>query len=213
MIHVYRADSSAFVKNKSQKSLLQLLPECMHARALRYKFEQDTYNFILGRLLLKKGLEAFGMFDHLQHISYLESGKPYLKDVFFSISHSENLVLCALTKDGEIGIDIEKVKPVKLTDFNSWFSAKEWQDIYTATVPLEKFYWYWTRKESIIKALGVDLPYLHRIELDASHSFFMDQEKKWNLSSIQTKPGFVGAICAEEEIKILVYQEIDVFDV
>ena len=110
MLTIYQADTKRFQAEKSLEKLLEELPLNMHKKAIRYKFKEDAYNFIVGRLLLKKGLEELGMVDQLQHIAYRNSGKPYLKDVFFNISHSGNLVVCALSTKGVVGIDIEKTK-------------------------------------------------------------------------------------------------------
>lgn len=200
MLTIYQADTKRFQAEKSLEKLLEELPLNMHKKAIRYKFKEDAYNFIVGRLLLKKGLEELGMVDQLQHIAYRNSGKPYLKDVFFNISHSGNLVVCALSTKGVVGIDIEKTKEVKLGDFDSWFSKKEWTEINKASSPLQKFYWYWTRKESVIKALGVTLSYLHKIEVDATKDHFIENGKKWYLKDLDFGSGYHGALCSEVEI-------------
>ena len=200
MIRIYRADSNQVRKDKALNDLLRDLPEKMHERANRYKFEKDAYNFILGRLLLKKGLKALGKEDQFEHIDYHESGKPFLEDVFFNISHTENLVVCALSTKGELGIDIEKVKPVKLNDFEAWFTKNEWAEINKAPSPLQKFYWYWTRKESVLKALGVNLSYLHKIEIDASKDHFIENGIKWWLKDLDFGTTYYGALCSEHPI-------------
>jgi len=200
MICIHQADSNQVRKDKALNNLLLDLPENMHERANRYKFEEDAYNFVLGRLLLKKGLTALGKEDQFEHIQYHESGKPFLEDVFFNISHTENLVVCALSSKGEIGIDIEKVKEVKLDDFDAWFTKKEWAKINNSPSPLQKFYWYWTRKESVLKALGVNLSYLHKIEIDATKDHFIENGKKWWLKDVDFGTGFSGALCSEHPI-------------
>ncbi len=203
MIYIYKADSKRLQQKKEFKNLLGELPDYMQKRAFRYKFEQDAYNFLLGRLLLKKGLNELGMGNQLDHISYQKDGKPFLEDVFFNISHSENLVVCVLSKNGAVGIDVEKEKPVTLKNFKPWFTGREWSDINNAAAPIRKFYWYWTRKESIIKALGVKLSYLHQIELDATQDFFIENGKKWYLKDIDFGTDYFGALCSEIEINEL----------
>ena len=210
MIRIYQADSDQVRKDKTLNNLLRVLPEKMHERANRYKFERDAYNFVLGRLLLKIGLEEHGKIDQFEHIEYKESGKPFLKDVFFNISHTDNLVVCALSTDGEIGIDVEKVKQVKLDDFEPWFTIREWKEINNASLPLQKFYWYWTRKESVLKALGVNLSYLHEIEIDATKDHFIENEKKWFIKDLDFAPGFFGALCSESEITEPIFGEFNI---
>jgi len=200
MLTIYQADTKRFQGKKSLEKLLKELPLNMHKKALRYKFEEDAYNFVVGRLLLKKGLEELVMGDKLQQITYQNSGKPYLDDVSFNISHSGNKVVCVLSTKGEVGVDIEKIKEVKLEDFEAWFTKMEWTEINNAPSPLQKFYWYWTRKESIIKALGVTLCYLHKIEVDATKDHFIESGKKWYLKDLDFGRGYFGALCSEVEI-------------
>jgi 4'-phosphopantetheinyl transferase len=200
MIYIYQSDSAIVKKNTTFEQLLRNLPEFMHERALRYKFEKDGYNFVLGRMLLKEGLTDLGKAEKFENIQYHPGGKPFLKDVFFSISHSDSKVVCAITTQGEIGVDIEKVKAIKLENFNAFFTKKEWTEINSASSPIDKFYWYWTRKESIIKALGVNLSYLHQIEIDPVKDCFIAKKKQWHLRSIDVGSSFVGAICSENLI-------------
>lgn len=197
MIYIYQADSAMVSKSNSLKDLLEVLPESMHERALRYKSEQAGYNFVIGRMLLKEGLKKLGIVDEFEKIGFHPTGKPFLKKAFFNISHSDSKVVCAITTQGEIGIDIEKVKPIELDNFKTFFMEKEWKEINSSSSPLDKFYWYWTRKESIIKALGVNLSYLHQIEIDPAKNLFFDQGKKWYLTDLNIGMGFYGALCSE----------------
>jgi 4'-phosphopantetheinyl transferase len=200
MIYIYQADSKPFRENKAFNKLCSKLPVVLHERANRYKFEEDAYNFVLGRLLLKESLKVLGKEDQFEHIQYYESGKPFLDGISFNISHTENLVACAISLDGQIGVDIEKVKQVKLADFETWFTENEWTDIYNSPSQLQKFYWYWTRKESIIKALGVNLSYLHKIEIDASKDHFIENGQKWWLRDLNFGETYCGALCSETPI-------------
>jgi 4'-phosphopantetheinyl transferase len=197
---IYQTDSKGYIGNKEIEQLLIKLPSNMHKRALRYKFKADAYDFIVGRLLLKKGLEDLGRGDDLPYIQIQKSGKPHLKDIDFNISHSDNRVVCVLSTKGVVGIDIERIKEIDFGDFDAWFSKTEWREIKDAKSPIEKFYWYWTRKESIIKALGVDLSYLHKIELDATKDHFIQNGNKWFLKDVDFGKEFCGALCSEEKI-------------
>jgi 4'-phosphopantetheinyl transferase len=88
------------------------------------------------------------------------------------------------------------------------FSAKEWSAIHSADDPLRTFYWYWTRKESIIKAMGRTLNYLHQIELDVTSDHFMVNGKRFFLREIDIAEGFVATVCTEEEIESIELVEI-----
>lgn len=197
MVYVYRSDTKDVMAKYILRDLLTELPRSLHDRAHRYKSERDAYNYVMGRLLLKKGLKDLRIIAKLEDISYTKTEKPILKGVFFNISHTENKVVCAFSLESEIGIDVEKKKEVDLKNFSSWFSEREWNDIQTTDDPLSKFYWYWTRKECIIKTIGENLSYLHKLEIDPGSNQFTDGGKKYYLMDLDLGPDYAAAICSE----------------
>jgi 4'-phosphopantetheinyl transferase len=99
--------------------------------------------------------------------NYNAYGKPEVVErcndvpLRFSLSRSEGLVVCAVTLNNDIGIDVEDTKqPVEAVDIAAhFFSETEKQSLLKlpeASVTRE-FFRYWTLKESYIKALGVGL--------------------------------------------------------
>ena len=172
----------------------------MHQRALRYRRKADAYNFIAGRLLLQKGLKDFEIADSIANIQLEEDGKPFLESVFFNISHTSDRVICAISKKGRMGIDIERETEVELENFESFFTPTEWRSIRESAFPLQQFYRYWTRKESIIKALGLKLSYLNQIQLDIEADVFEENGKQWYLKELDMGEGYFGAICSEVEL-------------
>ncbi len=70
----------------------------------------------------------------------------------FNISHSNHFVVCAISTNCKIGIDIEQIKPTSLFDFKDRFSEEEWKIILTSDNTYFWFYYYWTAKEAAIKA-------------------------------------------------------------
>ena len=201
MLRIYYADSTVFQEQFNLDKLLSFLPQSLHVRALRYRRPQDAFNFVLGKLMLKKGLEELGLDNNLEKILFNKNEKPYLENVFFNISHSGRYVVCAITQDVEVGIDIEILNEVLLKDFEMNFTKKEWSNITLHTFPLKKFYWYWVRKESIIKALGVNLSYLNQIELESGKDFFIDNGQRWFLKDLQFGHECFFAICSAVEFE------------
>ena len=199
-IKIYRSHTESLIKQNSFQQLLQQLPASLQLRAQRYQSELSSYNYVIGRLLLKQGLESFGLDNDLEKIEFQKNGKPILSGIHFNISHSDHHVICGFTKEGQIGIDLEKINPINFDDFRTIFSEKEWLSIESANDPMRTFYWFWTRKESIIKALGLTLSHLNQIELNVTIDHFIVDKKKWFLRNIDLEAGFMCAICAENEI-------------
>lgn len=83
------------------------------------------------------------------------NGKPYARNsgFRFSISHCGNLVICAVSKN-EIGIDIEKIRDIRLKAAEKFASKNELQ--YIGNIP-ERFFEIWTLKEAFFKCKGTGL--------------------------------------------------------
>lgn len=112
----------------------------------------DVYA-LLTDLLARQGVSP------LPPIARTERGKPYFPsrpDVSFSLSHSGDWALCAVS-GGAVGCDIELVRPrsaglprYALSDAEyAWFQARGggWADFYTL----------WTLKEARVKCTGEGL--------------------------------------------------------
>ena len=76
--------------------------------------------------------------------TYTENGKPLTQDAFFSVSHSGDVVGCAVS-DREVGLDVERIRPVP-TRLGRKLEG-QWQT--------ESDFWQlWTRREAAIKCRG-----------------------------------------------------------
>lgn len=83
-------------------------------------------------------------------IEIADNGKPYTKDAYFSISHTENLVVCVVSQR-PIGIDIERIKPYDDRLCKRITNEREYKYI---NKDAEKLWEIWTLKEAIIKKDG-----------------------------------------------------------
>lgn len=113
------------------------------------------------QLLLNKILkERFLLnLDKIEYI-YNEYQKPYLKDIpiYFSISHSNNIVSLVVEKYIEIGIDLELIKKHNPNTAKKIMNDEEYE-IYqnNKTFGDEQnnyFYETWTKKEAYVKKYG-----------------------------------------------------------
>src|SRR6476619_4857968 len=137
---------------------LNLFPEEIKNRILRFKRWEDRQAGLYGKLLLKRGLEELGLDSDLIGLKYTQYGRPYLDHApDFNISHSTCYVVCGITTNGKIGIDIEGIKATPIDEFKEQFSKEEWNLITTSDDKYFWFYYYWTAKEAVIKAEGKGL--------------------------------------------------------
>jgi 4'-phosphopantetheinyl transferase len=91
------------------------------------------------------------------------NGKPHLVDhpCAFNLSHSGDVVLIGTADDGEVGVDVEVLRPTLDLDVvvRSHFSAGERWTIESLAPGARDlaFLVGWTRKEACLKAVGVGL--------------------------------------------------------
>ena len=90
-----------------------------------------------------------------------EHGKPYLSrfpQIHFNISHSHGIAACAIS-DYEVGIDVEKIAPLKEAVAHRALTEKELEFLRTfdKAEQEEMFYRFWTLKESYLKLDGSGL--------------------------------------------------------
>ncbi len=164
MTRLLLADTDSIQNLRSLQVLAQSLPTAFLDKARRYHQQQDAYNYIIGRLLLQK---AYAIVCHPQPIDwatlqYNKAGKPLLKNLHFSISHSQNSVACAFHQRFDLGLDIEYSRMLPKNHFKHCFDNREWALI-KKDASMRTFFEFWTQKEAILKALGLPLNALANI--------------------------------------------------
>lgn len=140
--------------------------------------------------------------------TYNENGKPYLKNIYFNISHSGDYVMCAISNE-EIGCDIEKIKEIDMKIAKRFFCESEYQNIIT-TKDDDLFFKYWTLKESYMKnvALGLSLG-LNNCEIVLDENIHLKDNSKFKFNNY-TKGDYVYSVCHfDNEVTI---KEINIED-
>ena len=144
--------------------LTRYLSASERERADRFHFQADYDRYVAARAALRSQLGAFLDCDPGSlSFQYTSHGKPFIENcgIEFNLSHSGDWVLLAFTRMAEIGIDIERIRPMHdMRDVaRENFAAPEF-DAWEATSERDRipaFYRCWTRKESFIKAIGEGL--------------------------------------------------------
>jgi 4'-phosphopantetheinyl transferase len=104
--------------------------------------------------------QEYGITEELL-FSYGEHGKPYLKEhdtIYFNLSHCKGIAACAFGI-GELGVDVERVRPVQEGLIRKALTPKEQMQIAGASDKEDMFFRFWTLKESFIKTTGKGLSF------------------------------------------------------
>jgi 4'-phosphopantetheinyl transferase len=112
-------------------------------------------------------------------------GKPYLAcvpDLHFNLSHSHERALVAVTRDGEVGVDIERVRSVPNIPAIAERFFPPGED---APVNEAEFFRRWTQIEALLKARGVGL-----------YGAGAPLEGNWSVAEIDAGPGFAAAVAS-----------------
>jgi 4'-phosphopantetheinyl transferase len=135
----------------------------------------------------------------------------------FNLTHSDGVALYALTRDGNIGVDLELVREGVESGGTAelLFSPGELLDYerLPANLKLKAFFQCWTRKEAIFKATGTGLSSpLRAINLTvdpreppailhlggSGHNI-----EEWTLIDLAIDPNYVGAIAVDGRVSEL----------
>lgn len=214
-VHVWRADLD--LPTWQIERLAQTFSADEHLRADKFYFERDRRHFIAGRGLLRVILGRYLDLEPTQlQFSYGARGKPALaigtgRKLCFNLSHSNGLVLYAVTRDRDLGIDLEHIRPLPEAEqlARRFFSAREYAVI--SSLPFdqkqEAFFKGWTRKEAYLKASGDGLAQpLERVEVSLApsepaklYSIKGDASAaaRWFLQDLTPALGYVAALAVE----------------
>lgn len=153
MVHLYITDVSALLLPKECPELVAKLSE-ERQQKLKMLLQPEKQKQCLGAgLLLEKVLAQHGVSADSVRVG--KNGKPEVDGIFFNLSHSGALVVCAVS-DKLVGCDIEQRKAAPLHLAERFFGERE--RAYLATFTGEEydhqFFRLWTMKESYVKMTG-----------------------------------------------------------
>jgi 4'-phosphopantetheinyl transferase len=215
-VHVWRA--SLDLKAARVQSLQQTLSGDERARAGRFHFQKDREHFVVARGVLRAILGGYLDIEPGQvRFCYGAHGKPTLaqgagKPVLrFNLSHAHGLVLYALARGRELGIDVEHLRPQLVNErvAEQFFSRGEVAVLrgLPADEQQKAFFDCWTRKEAYIKARGEGLSLrLDQFEVSlapgapaALLSSDGDPREacRWALKELSPGPGYMAALAVE----------------
>ncbi len=138
------------------------------ARAGRLATETLRRRYVQAHSLLHTLLGAYTQAGTLPcDLAYHAQGKPYLRApqlqpaLEFNMSHTDEVVMIALTRGQAVGVDIEMFRPLEDLSGMIALCCTSREAAYLATLAMDArlfaFYRLWTRKEAWLKLLGVGL--------------------------------------------------------
>lgn len=165
-VHVWEADLAA----GDWQGRDTVLDRSEWERASDFRFERDARRFVRARVFRRSVLSAYLQIVS-EAVGYREDsfGRPAIaphlvheRFLDFSASMSSDRALLALGTSPGIGVDVEERRPFPDIDriAEDFFNASEARSIARAKGPDAKqdaFFRCWTRKEALVKALGIGL--------------------------------------------------------
>jgi 4'-phosphopantetheinyl transferase len=153
------------------------------ARAARFVTEELRARYLTAHAALRAILARYT--EATLDFAVAEKGKPYLAHVpplYFNLSHSHQHALVAVSREAEVGVDIERIRAVPglAAIAERFFPPGE-------DPPANEidFFRRWTQIEALLKASGVGL-YGAGAPLDPN----------WSVVEIDAAPGFAAAVAA-----------------
>lgn len=181
------------------------------ARADRFVFERDRESYVVCRGILRRILARELSCDPgAICFEYGPNGKPRLSAlcgnrIEFNLSHTQGFALIAVTPSSRIGIDIEWERSIAISAMKDFLTEDEinrMQILSREDLP-RAFLHYWTKKEAVLKGLGVgltkSLPHCDFGQWDDKKSilFLPEQWTVLTLDYFDRKSSYVAALAYE----------------
>lgn len=146
----------------------KILDALEHRRAQSFKFDKDRALYVAAHVFLRQVLSRYANIPpkDWQFVNNIY-GKPAITNsgyewLQFNLSHTQDRVACAVTRNRAVGVDVEQHK--RLDDLRSLchyaFSPIEAEQVLSTPCreqQEQRFFSYWTLKEAYIKARGMGL--------------------------------------------------------
>lgn len=157
------------MNNDEYRAWYGMMSDERKKRVDAFRFEDDRKRSVAGEMLARKAVsEMCGIAPESITFERTRYGKPYTSIAEFNVSHSEDIVVCAVDK-APVGIDIEKIRSVNLKTAKKVFSEEEITYLFGHTPEekeftntgnpdiLARFFELWTKKEAVGKCIGTGL--------------------------------------------------------
>lgn len=200
MVYVYTLNLEGIKDPKEYPEILESLPEYRKKKIESFRNLNGRIESFGAGVLLKKVCSLHGVSDYL--ISLSEHGKPQIDGFYFNLSHSGNMVLCAVSEN-PVGCDIEKIENPTLRIAKRFFTEKEnkYLEKIEENNKAEEFFRLWTMKEAYVKMTGEGLTCSLKefeIRIQDEIKVYRDQKLQNCYMKEYFIPGYKVSVCAQE---------------
>lgn len=212
-VYVYWCNIDKLTYNNSEISLSQLFGNVEH---MNYVHQKDAVRHITGLLLAEWAWFKIHEKDPLMAdwtlgtIRQKEGEKPYFEEdskIHFNISHSGNLVICAIAKC-EVGIDVEEILDSVAEEMKLICDEEEIQWMLQGDVRCNS-YRLWTWKESYLKCTGEGMSGLENMPSMIEHGELKNQYQECYIKSLEIMDTYATTLCVKGIEPKFCIEEID----
>jgi len=216
-VHIWYASLKCSLAR--EESLLDTLAADERARASRFRFNRDRSRFVIGRGLLRAILGKYLRIAPMNiSFAYGVNGKPTLAapvcDLYFNMAHTQEVVLYAVARGHDVGVDIEYIHPLptiqrvaslvlSLREYTCWQALPEHRR-------QDAFFSYWTHKEAFVKGLGDGLARpLSDVDVtvpskEGSQALHIDgdvsESADWSIYNLESPAGYAAALAVRGKV-------------
>ena len=216
---VWLAFYDEIIDERLLAQLRQLLTDAERQQERRFYFADDRKRYLITRAMVRTVLSRYEAVAPADWVfSTNRYGRPEIAnfgeagcDLGFNISHTRSLIALGVTRGGALGIDVENIeaRAASIGVANRFFAPTETAELFR--LPRERqpdrFWEYWTFKESYIKARGMGLSLaLDRFSFEYPHERgvrltidpeLSDDASRWCFWQFRPRPEYQLALCAE----------------
>ena len=196
MVYLYATNVSMLEDPLENCSRMDAFSAERKEKVLSQKQKKKRLQSLGAGLLLNKVLNPYGL--SMEAVQFDANGKPFVDGVCFNLSHSGDMVICAVSEN-EVGCDIEQIKDAPRLVAEKAFSLEEREQLQQISDELynKEFFRIWTKKESFLKMKGTGIRGVIR-ELEFDSCYIREYEI----------PGYQITVCAKEpEFSELIWED------
>ena len=168
-IHLWFSCDRDIQEHTASEKYLRLLDESEKKRHQTFRFDQHKHQYLVTRALIRTVLSMYhpDVAPEQWQFKKNKHGKPFIGNVTsydtvtFNVSHTDGLIVLAIAKTQEVGVDVEflnrRGRLLEVAD--RYFSPSEIEALFSLPEEMQRtrFFDLWTLKEAYIKACGMGL--------------------------------------------------------